>query len=151
MFTRNKDSQSRINFELKQLSQNNNYTFATPGNGLDIPFIKDTHIRLQQWGANLNINSLDIENDLLGKTRTLNRDYINKHEFTKHSVTPISNNYPSASIPNTHSKVQANLLDEKEISFHNPKGLIFDHLPNNNNPQKHIYFEQPSFTRHRSA
>jgi hypothetical protein len=149
MFTRNKDTRSRINYELTQLSQNNNYTFATPGNGIDIPFIKDPHIRLQRWGANLNMNAIDIENDLLGKTRTMNRDYIKKHEFSKHAVTPIYNNYKSVSIPNTHSRLDTNLLDEKEIAINNPSALIFQNLPNN--PQKHIYFEKPSFTRHRVA
>jgi hypothetical protein len=53
------------------------YHLNTPGNGLDNPYIKDVHIRLQKWGANLHSNSTDIESQLRTMNIPLGRDVLN--------------------------------------------------------------------------
>ena len=46
----------------------------TPGQGLDLPYIEDPHIRLQKWGANIrqlqgDLSIIDLASDLDGRTR----------------------------------------------------------------------------------
>jgi len=37
---------------------------------------------LQKWGANLMTNTIELENELRGGTRPLNRDCLGKHQYT---------------------------------------------------------------------
>ena len=76
-FTRFSSDPDVINKRLVESTFNGVYNMNVPGNGLDNPFIDDTHIRLQKWGANLRTNTLDIENDLRGTNRKLGSDYQN--------------------------------------------------------------------------
>jgi hypothetical protein len=71
------------------------YQLDVPGNGSDMPFNADPHIRIQKWGANFSTNMMDINSDLRGMTRPLNRDYVEINEYKKFSVTPrIANSNP---------------------------------------------------------
>ena len=45
-----------------------------PGPGDNMDFNADPHIRITRWGANFRENMMDINSDLRGLTRTLNRD-----------------------------------------------------------------------------
>ena len=76
-FTRFSSDPDVISKRLVESTFNGVYNMNVPGNGLDNPFIDDTHIRLQKWGANLRTNTLDIENDLRGTNRKLGSDYQN--------------------------------------------------------------------------
>jgi len=65
------------------------YALDTPGNGVDLPFNADPHIRIQHWGGNFCTNMLDIDSDLRGMTRPLNfRDYLENSQHKQFSVTP---------------------------------------------------------------
>jgi len=64
------------------------YVMDVPGNGADMPFNADPHIRIQKWGANFCTNMMDINSDLRGLTRPLARDYVDINEYKKFSVTP---------------------------------------------------------------
>ena len=73
-FTRFHDDPARIQKQLEQMTAIGQYTLNVPGNGVQMDYVADPHIRLQQWGANLSKNSVDIESDLKGQTRKANRD-----------------------------------------------------------------------------
>jgi len=73
-FTRFKDDPARVNKYLEETTSIGKYHLNTPGNGLDNPYIDDTHIILQKWGANLQSNSLLVENELRNLNRPLSRD-----------------------------------------------------------------------------
>ena len=70
------------------------YYMDRPGWGASIPFVEDPHMRLEKWGANTRNNLWDIEYDLKGMTRNLNRDYVNTNDFRKNTpkvdVSPVS-------------------------------------------------------------
>ena len=78
-FTRFKDDPARVNKYLEESTSVGKYHLNTPGNGLNNPYIEDTHIILQKWGANLQSNSLLVENELRNLNRPLTRD-LNKHQ-----------------------------------------------------------------------
>ena len=73
-FTRFKDDPARVNKYLEETTSIGKYHLNTPGNGLAIPYIDDCHIILQKWGANLQTNSLSVENELRNLNRPLTRD-----------------------------------------------------------------------------
>ena len=64
----------------------------TPGPGMDLPFVEDPGIRMQKWGANLRTNTVNLESDLKGLTRRLNRDLVTENEYRLNSV-------PSGRVP----------------------------------------------------
>jgi hypothetical protein len=106
-FTRFHDDPCRIKKRLQESTDQGRYILNVPGNG-DKPFyIEDPHIRLQHWGANLMKNNLDIENDLRGLTRGLNRDcmYVNNYEVNKAKTN--QNNYPN---------IKATITDQSRIT-----------------------------------
>ena len=62
------------------------YQLNVPGNGLDVPYINDPHIRLTKWGANHRTNMVDIQSDLYGLTRPYNRDIIGLNSHYDYAV-----------------------------------------------------------------
>jgi hypothetical protein len=64
------------------------YALDTPGPGADAPFIADPHMRATKWGANFCNNMMDLNSDLRGLTRPLNRDLPDYNNYVKHSVKP---------------------------------------------------------------
>ena len=85
-FTRFHDDPHRMRKEAEESSFSGKYALNTPGPGDIMPFQEDPQLRLQRWGANLMTNTVNIESDLRGMTRKLNRDYIEKNEYKKASV-----------------------------------------------------------------
>lgn len=75
-FTRFHDDPSRINKQSEESSFPGRYALTTPGPGANLPFMEDPQIRLQYWGANQMTNTVNLESDLRGLTRKLNRDSI---------------------------------------------------------------------------
>ena len=73
-FTRFKDDPDRVNKYLEESTSVGKYHLNTPGNGLNNPYIDDPHIILQKWGANLQSNSLLVENELRNMGRSSTRD-----------------------------------------------------------------------------
>jgi hypothetical protein len=81
------------------LKQNAMLTFAgryaldVPGPGGKMDFNADPHIRISKWGANFKNNMMDINSDLRGLTRPLNRDLPEINSYEKHAVKPSSISY----------------------------------------------------------
>ena len=80
-FTRLYNDPSITRDHVKQSTFAGKYALNTPGPGIQLPFMEDPNIRLQKWGANMMSNTVNIENDLKGMTRILNRDYIEKNNY----------------------------------------------------------------------
>ena len=85
-FTRFHDDPVRIQKQLAESTFLGRYQLDTPGQGVDLPFLEDPQMRLQKWGANLRTNGVNLESDLRGMTRRLNRDYINKNNYLDHAA-----------------------------------------------------------------
>ena len=85
-FTRFHDDPIRIQKQLAESTFLGRYQLDTPGQGVDMPFIEDPQLRLQKWGANLRTNGVNLESDLRGMTRKLNRDYINTNNYLDNDV-----------------------------------------------------------------
>lgn len=92
-FTRFYDDPNRIQNQVYQSSFAGKYILNTPGQGLDLPFIEDPNIRMQRWGANLQTNTVNLESDLRGLTRPLNRDLIGYNDYIQQSVPSSKINY----------------------------------------------------------
>jgi hypothetical protein len=73
-FTRFSSDKDVLEKRLAESTFTGIYNLNTPGNGLNMPFVDDPHIRLQKWGANLQTKGIDIENELRGATRILKSD-----------------------------------------------------------------------------
>ena len=85
-FTRFHDDEVRINQQLKELTYQGRYQLSVPGPGASMPFQDDTHLRMQKWGANLRTNSTNLESDLIGLTRPLQRDNVDTNNYKTQSV-----------------------------------------------------------------
>jgi hypothetical protein len=92
-FTRFHDDINRLTLEADMTSYANRYYMNPPGQGLDLPFLEDPQMRLQRWGANMRTNAVNLESELIGLSRPLNRDNIEKNEYTKNMVSTESINY----------------------------------------------------------
>jgi len=92
-FTRFHDDPTRIQMQVYQSSFAGKYMLNTPGQGMDLPFMEDPNIRMQRWGANLQTNTVNLESDLRGLTRPLNRDLIGYNDYVQHSVPSSRLNY----------------------------------------------------------
>ena len=64
----------------------------TPGPGNQLPFWEDPHIRLQKWGGNLMMDTVNLESDLKGMTRNAFRGDV--MEYSRHRVPPQQVAYP---------------------------------------------------------
>ena len=68
-FTRFKYDKARTMKELQQSTDPGRYILNVPGNGTHPCFMENPSVRLQKWGANVALNRMEIENDLLGINR----------------------------------------------------------------------------------
>jgi len=95
-FTRFHDDPNRIKKQIMESSFSGRYMLNAPGQGTDLPFIEDPHIRLQHWGANLRNDTVNLESDLRGMTRRLNRDNQEMNQYQKQSNEPRQVSYKNA-------------------------------------------------------
>lgn len=94
-FTRFHDDPIRIQKQLQESTFSGRYMLNAPGPGADLPFFEDPNIRMQKWGSNLHTNTVNLESDLRGMTRPLNRDLIGVNDYTTHSVPTIQLDFQS--------------------------------------------------------
>ena len=94
-FTRFHDDPCRIEKHLQESTGPGRYQLNVPGNGDKPCFMEDPFIRLQQWGANLMTNPVDLDSDLKGLTRTLNRDCMPVNGHVEQSTNSQRVQYPS--------------------------------------------------------
>jgi len=73
------------------------YALEMPGNGVDMPYLEDVQVRLQYWGANRMDHTVNLENDLRGLNRPLNRDRVGENEYQSTAAPMQLISYPSAS------------------------------------------------------
>jgi hypothetical protein len=94
-FTRFHDDPARIRKQLEETTFIGRYMLDTPGPGTNMPFYEEPQMHLQKWGANLTTNTINLESDLIGLTRKLNRDNIEQNDYVKNAVscTPLYSNY----------------------------------------------------------
>ena len=80
-FTRFHDDDLRIEKQLEEMTFAGRYQLDVPGPGVSMPFQDDAQLRMQKWGANLRTNTINLESDLMGLTRPLTRDDVNKNNY----------------------------------------------------------------------
>jgi hypothetical protein len=85
-FTRFHDDPARIKKQINESSFTGRYMLNVPGPGDTLPFYEDPQLRLQKWGANLRTNTINLESDLRGLTRPLNRDLVEDNDYKTHAV-----------------------------------------------------------------
>jgi len=73
-FTRFYDDPARIKKQLQQTTDVGRYILNVPGTGDKPYYVEDPYIRSQLWAGNIMTNSVDIETELRGLTRPLNKD-----------------------------------------------------------------------------
>ena len=85
-FTRFHDDECRVQKALDESVYTGNYFLNTPGNvGVSPYLFNDPHIRQQLWGGNLSLNKTELESDLRGITRKLNRDIPRNNDYLEYS------------------------------------------------------------------
>jgi len=140
--TRFFDDDCRIQKYLEESVNVGNYYINVPGNGPKPYFIDDPNLRMQKWGGNLSHNQLDLENDLRGQTRSLNKDniYLNNYvNFLNNTNLFTKTDYPIYDKEITgQSRVIYPAWTLRELNYLNTKNV-----PNNFNylhlnPQENI-------------
>ena len=76
----------RIQKEMTMSSFPGRYSLDTPGPGLEMPMMDEPQIRMQTWGANRHDNFVNLESDLRGMTRRMNRVRVDENQYKSHAV-----------------------------------------------------------------
>lgn len=84
-FTRFHDDPNRIRKQSELSTFTGRYQLNTPGPGSDLPYFEDPQIRLEKWGANTMTNTVNLESDLFGLSRRLNRDLVDVNNYKSFS------------------------------------------------------------------
>jgi len=86
------DDPFRIQKRLELAQGPGNYYLNVPGPGTELPLEDDVHVRMQRWGANIMTNTVNLESDLLGITRGINRHATDAilYDVAKPKTTPLS-------------------------------------------------------------
>ena len=84
-FTRFHDDPCRIQKYLEETTNIGNYGINVPGSGDSPLFINDPYLRMEKWGANLSQNKTELESDLMGITRKLNRDSLKENNYLNYN------------------------------------------------------------------
>jgi hypothetical protein len=95
-FTRFHDDPCRINKQLQESTGLGRYMLNVPGNGSKPLYMDDPFIRMQKWGGNLMTNTVNLESDLFGLSRIMNRDDIKANDYKLNSVKSDKQTYTSA-------------------------------------------------------
>jgi hypothetical protein len=136
-FTRFHDDPARIQKSLEEIKSQEQYVFNTPGvgGGPFLPYLSDHHVRLQKWGGNVHQNSINLESDLKGYTRNLNRDDTIKNNYQLHSVIAPKVYYPSNQTTFTSESLTTHpAWQYRDLSQMRPDYLFLD-------PQENVCFQ----------
>lgn len=93
-FTRFHDDPCRIKKQMQELTGPGRFMLNVPGNGDKPCFMDDPYYRLQKWGGNLMTNSINLESDLLGLTRSQNRDCLGVNDYKAKAARSKKITYP---------------------------------------------------------
>ena len=94
-FTRFNYDPCRTKKQLQQSTGPGRWILDVPGNGANPCYIEDPQIIIQKWGANLRTNTINLESDLLGVNRKLNRDCLGINNFQNYNVPNEAIQYPT--------------------------------------------------------
>jgi hypothetical protein len=129
--TRFHDDPCRIKKQLQEQTGTLRYMLNKPGWGANPCFMNDSYLRMQEWGANLRTDSINLESDLLGLTRTINnRDLLNKDNYQNMKVESNPIKYPVCNPITDQSRVTHPAWWYKDLEQSNWNYLF-------ENPQKH--------------
>jgi hypothetical protein len=95
--TRFNSDPCRISKKLQQMTDQGRYIMNMPGNGENPAYMADPQIIIQKWGANLRTNSINLESELLGVNRPLNKDCLGKDEYQRFDFKSRAIQYPVCS------------------------------------------------------
>ena len=95
-FTRIYDDEARIFKGLQQSTFACRYALDTPGPGVQLPYLEDSQIRLQQWGANMWSDSTNLESEFRGLGKHLSHDVKTYKETGIHTGYQIQ--FPSSDV-----------------------------------------------------
>lgn len=95
--TRFKYDDARTKKSLQQSTDPGRWILNVPGNGSDLCYMEDPQIILQKWGANLRTNTINLESDLKGVNRPLNKDCLGKDDYINFNVNNQPIDYPTCS------------------------------------------------------
>jgi len=107
-FTRFKYDDCRTKKSLQQATDPGRWIMNVPGNGDTPCFMEDPHIIPQKWGGNLRTNTIQLESELRGVSRPLNKDCLGKDEYAHYSVHSQAIQYPSCSALTTEQSRATN-------------------------------------------
>jgi hypothetical protein len=93
-FTRYAYDDCRVEKQLQESTDPGRYMLNVPGNGDRPCFMEDPYIRMQKWGANLTTNTINLESDLKGLSRPLNRDCLRENNYKNSEAKTNTINYP---------------------------------------------------------
>ena len=146
-FTRIHDEPCRIKKELQQMTDIGRYMINQPGPGAEVAFVEDPHIRLQGWGANLRTNCINLESDLKGLTRPLNRDCRDINNYEENAVVSRPMGYGSSEpfVEQSRTIMPAWTLRDAEAGVTVPARWNYLH----EDPQKHYTFPFCNYTNTR--
>jgi len=85
----------RTKKQLQQATDPGRWILNVPGNGASPCYMEDPQIIPQKWGANLRTNTINLESDLRGVNRQINRDCLGKNEYQKYNVPNQAIQYPT--------------------------------------------------------
>jgi hypothetical protein len=91
-FTRFHDDPDRIKKQLQQSTDVGRYRLNVPGPGDKPIYYEDPYIRAQLWAGNIMTNTVDIETELFGLSRQLNRDSVDNYHHDKRASVATSTN-----------------------------------------------------------
>lgn len=135
-FTRFHDDPARIKKSLEEVSRQEQYIFNTPGvGGEHLPFINDPHVRLQKWGANVQTNTTNLESDLRGLNRSINRDDKLRNNYKVHASVSKKVHYPELKSEITSQSLASHpAWLYRDLSHYRPQHLFL-------NPQENVCFQ----------
>ncbi len=106
--TRFKYDDCRTMKELQQATGPGRWILNVPGNGANPCYMEDPQIIPQKWGGNLMTNTINLESELRGINRNLNRDCLGKNEYQNYNVQSRQIQYPTCSTLTTEQSRATN-------------------------------------------
>tara|TARA_B100001059_G_C17645630_1_gene481667 strand:+ start:230 stop:805 length:576 start_codon:yes stop_codon:yes gene_type:complete len=103
-FTRFHDDPCRVKKQLQEMTGPGRYMINKPGWGDNPCYMSDPYMRIQGWGGNLRTNTINLESDLMGLTRTLTKD-CDKNNYKTEAVKSDAISYSTCSTITDQSRV----------------------------------------------
>ena len=136
-FTRFRDDPDRIKKQLQQSTDVGRYRLNVPGPGDKPLYYEDPYVRAQFWAGNIMTNSVDVEAELFGLSRPLNRDSVDNYHHDERASTATRTNEMircptrgGSSVEQTRATHPAWML--RDVEQDNWKMLHFD-------PQENVF------------